>query len=83
MRACKFPRQGLGIAFNDFDRDGWPDIFIANDKFPQQLFQNNGDGTFKEMGLPAGVSYDGKGAYFPAWAWISRTTITTVGLTSL
>ena len=58
------PGRGLGIAFNDFDRDGWPDIFIANDKFPQQLFQNNGDGTFKEVGLPTGVSYDGNGRVF-------------------
>ena len=56
--------KGLGIAFSDFDLDGWPDIFIANDSFPQQLFQNNGDGTFKEVGLPTGVSYDGDGSLF-------------------
>ena len=55
------PGKGLGIAFNDFDRDGWPDIVVSNDSHPQQLFRNNGDGTFEETGLLAGVSYDEDG----------------------
>ncbi len=53
--------KGLGVAINDFDRDGWPDVFIANDSFPQQLFRNNRDGTFTEVGLTAGVGYDEDG----------------------
>jgi hypothetical protein len=48
------PGKGLGIAVNDFDGDGWPDIFIANDSFPEQLFRNNHDGSFTEVGLAAG-----------------------------
>jgi hypothetical protein len=40
------PGNGLGIAINDFDRNGWPDILIANDSFPQQPFRNTHDGTF-------------------------------------
>ncbi|MCX6626704.1 MAG: VCBS repeat-containing protein [Candidatus Solibacter sp.] len=60
----KLPGNGLGIAFNDFDRDGWPDILVANDKLPQQLFRNNHDGTFAEAALAAGVAYDEDGATF-------------------
>ena len=58
------PGKGLGIAINDFDRDGWPDILIANDSFPQQLFRNNHDGTFTEIGLKAGLAYDEDGNTF-------------------
>jgi len=38
--------KGLGVAVCDFDRDGWPDIMIANDAMPEFLFHNKGDGTF-------------------------------------
>jgi hypothetical protein len=58
------PGKGLGIAINDFDLDGWPDILIANDSFPQQLFRNNHDGTFTEIGLKSGVAYDEDGSTF-------------------
>ncbi len=58
------PGKGLGIAINDFDRDGWPDLFIANDSFPQQLFRNKRDGTFEEIGLIQGVAYDDDGHTF-------------------
>jgi hypothetical protein len=56
--------KGLGIAINDFDQDGWPDIFVANDSFPEQLFRNNRNGTFNEVGLPSGVAYDQNGKVF-------------------
>ena len=56
--------KGLGIAFNDFNQDGRLDLFIANDSAPQQLFQNNGDGRFEEVGLLAGVAYDEDGNVF-------------------
>jgi enediyne biosynthesis protein E4 len=54
--------KGLGVAFADFNNDGWPDISVANDSYQQFLFKNNGDGTFTEMGVIAGVGYteDGK-----------------------
>jgi enediyne biosynthesis protein E4 len=58
------PGKGLGIAINDFDRDGWPDILIANDSFPQQLFRNNHDGTFTESALTLGLAYDDDGKTF-------------------
>ena len=58
------PGKGLGVAINDFDLDGWPDILIANDSFPQQLFRNNRDGTFTEIGLKVGLAYDEAGKTF-------------------
>jgi len=58
------PGKGLGIAINDFDRDGWEDLLIANDSFPQQLFRNRGDGTFEETALFAGMAYDEDGGTF-------------------
>jgi enediyne biosynthesis protein E4 len=58
------PGKGLGVAFNDFDRDGWPDIMVANDSYPQQLFRNKHDGTFEEVGLFSGLAYDDDGQTF-------------------
>lgn len=55
------PGNGLGVTFNDFDRDGWPDILVANDALPQQLFRNNRDGSFAEVGVDTGVAYDEDG----------------------
>ena len=56
--------KGLGIVIDDFDRDGWPDIAIANDSFPQQLFHNRHDGTFEETGLSTGLAFDADGRSF-------------------
>jgi hypothetical protein len=58
------PGKGLGVAFNDFDRDGWPDILVANDSYPQQLFRNKGGGKFEEIGLISGLAYDDDGQTF-------------------
>jgi enediyne biosynthesis protein E4 len=58
------PGKGLGIAVNDFDGDGWPDIFIANDSVAEQLFRNKHDGTFEEVALTAGLAYDQNGHVF-------------------
>ena len=54
--------RSLGVAFNDYDGDGYADIFIANDGMEQFLFHNNRNGTFTERALEAGVSLseDGK-----------------------
>jgi enediyne biosynthesis protein E4 len=60
----KSPGKGLGVALNDFDRDGRIDVLIANDSFPQQLFQNKGKGTFEEVGLTSGLAYDEDGETF-------------------
>ncbi|HXW56594.1 MAG TPA: CRTAC1 family protein [Candidatus Cybelea sp.] len=55
------PGKGLGIAFADYDRDGHPDIFIANDSMVEFLYHNRGNGTFEEVGLMSGVAVDGNG----------------------
>ena len=59
---AKYVGNGLGVAVGDYDDDGWPDVFVANDKVPNFLFHNEGNGRFTEVGLAAGVSVarDGK-----------------------
>lgn len=54
--------KGMGVVFDDYDTDGFPDIFVSNDGMEQFLFHNGGDGTFKQRALTAGValSEDGK-----------------------
>ena len=52
--------MGIGIA--DFNNDGWMDVFIANDTERNFLFLNQGNGTFKEVGLEFGVAYNESGA---------------------
>ena len=47
--------KGLGVVWGDYDNDGDPDIFVANDTTPNMLYRNNGDGTFTDMALFAGV----------------------------
>jgi enediyne biosynthesis protein E4 len=55
--------RALGVAFADYDGDGFTDIFVSNDGMQQYLFHNNGDGTFTECALEsgAGLTSDGKG----------------------
>jgi enediyne biosynthesis protein E4 len=54
--------NGLGVAVGDYDDDGRPDVFVANDSVPNFLFHNEGGGRFSEIGLLAGVAVarDGK-----------------------
>ncbi len=52
---------GLGVVWGDYDRDGWPDIYVANDSTPSSLYHNNGNGTFTDLGVEAGVAYSGEG----------------------
>jgi hypothetical protein len=58
------PGKGLGVAFADFDNDGWTDVFVANDSVRQSLFRNKGNGTFEDIGTIAGVAYDEDGKTF-------------------
>ncbi len=54
--------RSLGVAFNDYDGDGYTDIFVANDGMQQFLFHNNKDGTFSERALEAGVALSDDGS---------------------
>ncbi len=56
--------KGLGIAFHDYDGDGWPDVLVANDSFPQQLFRNLEGKSFEETALLSGLAYDDNGRTF-------------------
>jgi hypothetical protein len=56
--------KGLGVAFADFDGDGFTDIFVANDSVRQSLHRNLGDGSFEDVALLAGVGYDENGKTF-------------------
>ena len=49
--------KGLGVVFGDYDSDGWPDIYVANDAVRNFLYHNNRDGTFAERAGLAGVAY--------------------------
>ena len=49
--------KGLGVVFGDYDRDGWPDIYVANDAVRNFLYHNSHDGTFAERAGLAGVAY--------------------------
>ena len=49
--------KGLGVGFGDYDRDGWPDIYVANDAVRNFLYHNSHDGTFAERAGLAGVAY--------------------------
>lgn len=56
--------KGMGVAFNDYDGDGYTDICVSNDGMEQFLFWNRGDGTFAEKGVEAGVAYGDDGKTF-------------------
>jgi enediyne biosynthesis protein E4 len=51
----------MGIALLDYDNDGWPDLLLSNDTQPNKLYRNNGNGTFTEKGVIAGVAFSEDG----------------------
>jgi hypothetical protein len=53
---------GLGVLVGDFDNDGWPDVYVANDSAPAALYRNNRNGTFTDVGIESGCAFsiDGK-----------------------
>jgi hypothetical protein len=55
--------KGMGVVLADFNNDGWPDIAIANDTWPNFLFINNHDGTFKDASFDSGVAASEDGRY--------------------
>ncbi len=54
--------KSLGVAMLDYDNDGWPDLFVANDTQPNKLYRNLRDGRFEDVAIQAGVAFseDGK-----------------------
>ena len=53
--------KSLGVAILDANQDGWPDILVSNDTQPNKLYINNGNGTFSEKGVQAGIGYSEDG----------------------
>jgi hypothetical protein len=53
--------RAMGVSAADFDGDGWTDIYVANDAMENWLYRNNGDGTFSDVALEAGVAYSADG----------------------
>ena len=52
---------GLGVEWGDYDNDGWPDLYVANDSGPNYLYHNKHDGTFEEVGMLSGAALSGDG----------------------
>jgi hypothetical protein len=53
--------KGLGIALLDYNGDGWIDVFVANDTQPNRLYENQKNGTFKDVAVAAGVAFNEAG----------------------
>jgi len=53
--------KSLGVVAADFDRDGWMDLYVANDTTRNFLLKNNGDGTFADVTLTSGTGYNSEG----------------------
>jgi enediyne biosynthesis protein E4 len=53
--------KALGVALLDYDADGWPDLLVANDTQPNKLYRNQQNGTFKDVGMEAGIALSSEG----------------------
>jgi hypothetical protein len=53
--------KALGVAMFDYDRDGWPDLLVAHDTQPNKLYRNQRNGTFKDVGMEAGIALSTEG----------------------
>jgi enediyne biosynthesis protein E4 len=56
--------HGMGVVWGDYDNDGWPDLFVANDSSPNSLYHNLGNGTFEEVGTTTGAAFGPNGEIF-------------------
>jgi enediyne biosynthesis protein E4 len=52
---------GLGVTWSDYDNDGWPDLFVADDATPNHLYHNNRDGTFTDDAMVGGIALNSEG----------------------
>src|SRR5579863_2992427 len=52
---------GLGVEWGDYDNDGWPDLYVANDAGPNYLYHNNHNGTFTDVGMQTGTALSAEG----------------------
>jgi hypothetical protein len=52
---------GLTAAWSDYDNDGWPDLFVADDTTPNHLYRNNHDGTFTDDAMVGGIAMNSEG----------------------
>jgi enediyne biosynthesis protein E4 len=53
--------KSLGVAMFDYDQDGWPDLFVANDTQPNKLYKNLHNGKFKDVAVEAGLAFSSEG----------------------
>ena len=74
--------NGLGVVVTDYDSDGWPDVFVANDTMPNFLFRNTGNLRFGETGLVSGIAAAPTARHAPGWASTRAITMGTAGSTS-
>lgn len=56
--------HGMGVAWGDYDNDGWPDLLVTNDAGPNFLYHNKQDGTFEEIGVVSGIGLGPNGEPF-------------------
>jgi enediyne biosynthesis protein E4 len=55
---------GLGVVWGDYDNDGWPDLYVADDTTPSHLYHNNHNGTFTDVGMLTGAAVSGDGVAY-------------------
>ena len=74
--------KGLGVAFADYDGDGFVDVYVANDSVQSFLYRNNGTARSRRSACSPASGSPRTARPSPAWAWTSPTTTTTAGPTS-